>query len=664
MYITWVPRDPLNVPLPSSGKLQFFYDITNSNIPSTKDENWVIKPLISGVISPDYAKVVTVALNWADFDSVKDACDSITDSSISMPYIIFVYPWIYTEDPFIIPQNTKILAYNATISANDNNVDFIQLNEECEIKWAIVVPPTFAKGVLMTGSNSKIKDGSIEWPCICAIETDASRCIIRDISIGFATLWLCSLSNIITISDVAFTSCWTAINTQTDAALLWSWLATVWCTIDLKTEDNSSVELTGSKLNISKFIISDWNNIRISSNSDKENDEALVNMQEFQVWVPEKWHESVFWEWDSYTRGMLAFIEIPGGIFADVSEAARSASWSTFSFPSNLVDSAIYVASSLTDWTDVLKHYWIKTNIETALDIWTWEVVIEYWNWLVWEEINWMVVDSWGSYYSHAKKYFQNTWFHQLRYDTEISKVNRVKNDPMLTWTDYYRVRFRIKTNIATIPVIEQFKLHSNSTELNADGFLEYFWKARWIDRLPRDAWLLEAANSSPGNQDLYIWDNLSVGRVENLFANWAIDRLWFMSPLPMSCDTSSKISFKRSVRTDDNSWWNIQWIVRWAWTNEWLNIYSSAAAAPTIAENQQDIILIDSAPLVKNTEKRYTVDLDISDMIARKDWWFPDTLWLTLERTWNAWSDTHWWDVGLIAISAEYKKRSEWGHI
>ena len=36
-------------------------------------------------------------------------------------------------------------------------------------------------------------------------------------------------------------------------------------------------------------------------------------------------------------------------------------------------------------------------------------------------------------------------------------------------------MRYRIVEALTTSPVFEQFKIHSNRTEINADGFMEYF---------------------------------------------------------------------------------------------------------------------------------------------------------------------------------------------
>jgi hypothetical protein len=226
---------------------------------------------------------------------------------------------------------------------------------------------------------------------------------------------------------------------------------------------------------------------------------------------------------------------------------------------------------------------------------------------------------------------------------------------------EYYWVRFRINSTVTTSPVIDQIKIHSNRTEINSDGWIEYFGKARPIDTLPWDAGLLEAAAASPSNQDLFLSDNLDVGRVENLFANGATDRIGFLSPLPLSIDTSSPIKFSWSVKTDDATAGDIDWVIRWGYVTDGGAIYSSQAAAPTTGPNEQSISISEAAPTTANTLMWYTVDLDISTMVSRREGGFGDTIFVSLQRTSG---DTHAGDVGLVAISANYVKWCEGGHV
>jgi hypothetical protein len=138
---------------------------------------------------------------------------------------------------------------------------------------------------------------------------------------------------------------------------------------------------------------------------------------------------------------------------------------------------------------------------------------------------------------------------------------------------------------------------------------------------------LLQAANDSPSNQDLWVGDNIGVGRIENEFQNGTTDRAGFLTPLPADCDTSCHVKFKWSIASN-SSGGNIRWVIRYAWTSEGDAIYDTTTNAPTVAANEQEIILVEAAPTSNDTEKWYSVELELSKMIARRGLnVFPDTL-------------------------------------
>lgn len=134
---------------------------------------------------------------------------------------------------------------------------------------------------------------------------------------------------------------------------------------------------------------------------------------------------------------------------------------------------------------------------------------------------------------------------------------------------------------------------------------------------------------------------------------------------LPADCDTSSPVEMTWAVRTDDNTAGDIQWQIRWSYTSEGDNVFTSSAAAPPTGPNEQLTTLIEAAPTAVNDVKYYTTDLDISDMVARKTGTITkgDVLWISLERDGGAGSYTHSGDVALIQIVFDYIKWCVGGH-
>ena len=383
----------------------------------------------------------------------------------------------------------------------------------------------------------------------------------------------------------------------------------------------------------------------------QEDDEGVNIIGELHVGLPEKGTESVFGEGDSYTRGMLVYSETELGAFTDRSIAAGSASGSTFTYDGVVTDNAIYVASSLNsiNGPGVLPHYGIKSKLDTAIVGGI--VVAEYWNGTIWAELNGMEVDSDGKYYPHAKNYFQNIGGHHIRYDSVLVNDSWSKNDPMGLGTDYFWTRFRIASTITVAPVFEQFKLHTNRFEINADGWTEYFAKARPIGQLS-----LSLASGVPfegamQSQDLYVSQDIGVGGSNNKFTATG-DKLGVNGFLPFDCDTSSPLNLTWSGHPSATG--NYEWTVRWAWITEGDPVTYAEPGAPIA--NSSSIVITKAVTV--DTVVSFEASLDISDMISRRDGGFGDELWISIQPTILSGNFT------LGSSQTTYTKWCEGGHI
>ncbi len=430
----------------------------------------------------------------------------------------------------------------------------------------------------------------------------------------------------------------------------------------LINDSGSKIRCVAGRMASDKFIFpNNYSNEVITFIDIKENDEGFRVMGELGVGRPERGSESVFGGGDSYTRGMMVY-EYNGSTYSDKSEEAQSPSGSTFTIPGLTANNAVYLSSDLHNG-DYLHFYGIKSSTSIATVLGGGEIVLEYWDGSAWVESNHMSVDSSGSYLPHAKELFEQTGSQQIRFSSEML-TDWAKSDPVSNGIDRFWVRFRVNTAITTAPIFNQFKLHTNRREINADGWPEYFGSGRPIGTLPWDFGLVEAANSSPGNTDVYVCDNLAVGRVENLFQNGATDRVGFNAYLPQDLDTSCPITLTWSVRTDDNTAGDIVWVVRNGYTADGDSVYADSASAPTTGPNELSTTITESAPVASDTQKTYSVTIDVSNMISRKSGGYGDVLWVTLERTGGAGGDTHNGDVAGINLTANYIKWCDGGHI
>ena len=78
----------------------------------------------------DLTTTITVGNTGGDYQSIKDAIDSITDASQLKPYAVLVYPGVYTEDnPIVMKEFISLRseggAYVTGIAPSNTNQNII-----------------------------------------------------------------------------------------------------------------------------------------------------------------------------------------------------------------------------------------------------------------------------------------------------------------------------------------------------------------------------------------------------------------------------------------------------------------------------------------------------------------------------------------------------------
>lgn len=430
--------------------------------------------------------------------------------------------------------------------------------------------------------------------------------------------------------------------------------------------ETSNMRLTGQGNYIStdkfKYEIGvPTNGYHITYLSEAEGDESAIFKSELGVGAPDRPSESSFGEGDSYTRGMLVYQYDPTNGYNDITQLASSYSGSTFGWSDVVTDSALYACSTLKTTSDFVKYLGFKVRIATAGVLGTGGVITEYWNGTAWTPFTIMRTDGNAPYLPRVTPLIDaEPGSYQIRHNAFVD-TDWAKNDPVGLGIDYFWTRVRITSDITTSPLFEQFKLHSNRMEINGDGWPEYFGKARPIGRLAWNYGMLEAAASSPGNQDHYLSDTLDVGKIENAFANNTIDRIGMLAPVPFDLDISTPIKFRWASRYGGNTG-NVDWIIRWGYSKEGDFVYTNQADAPTTHATQQSIAHTVTVPATAQTVQWNTVELSVSNANPRYSDGTSDILWVSIER--NGSTDTYAGTAGLIAISADYLKWTEGGHL
>jgi len=663
----------------------------------------------------DYkAQTITVAKLGGDFTSIKDACDSISDSAIDKRYIISAYPGDYTEAPFTIPTYVSAVGVDKhpiRLFPSDNNTDFVNLSANAEINEFIITAPTNAAGIRVNNVGGALVDdcdingglyglrvsGSSGRCTVNRLDTTgndrnlfaetSSRITVLSvrstggaygayadnatIDIRDAIIILCSAAGAlatgggrITANMASIIVCSYGVRVEANSELDASNLRFGTITNDEVSQDDDTarIEITSGRYNSEKRQITNWDNVELDGFDIFPGNKGYEIVNELHVGVPEAGRESCVGEGDSYTRGMLVYT-YDGVDYADVSTAAASSAGSTFTFPNTDVDTAIYVASSLAHG-DKIQHLGIKQAISAAVTLGGGEIIAEYYNG-AWIEFSIMSSESTADYFPLDGSLFAVVGDIHTRYSCKIP-TDWAKFDPMTLNTDYYWVRFRIKTTITTAPTFEQWRLHSNHTEMNPDGWIEYFGTARPIGRLPWGVELLKPINTdSPANQDLFLSDHLGLGRAENKFQNNATDRTALATYLPFDYDTSCPLRIVLTYITDDATAGNIRWVIRWAYSQDGNNIYRSSAGAPTAHSTEQSIIEIVTAPTAADTQGSAVIQLDTSKLVSRRSGTpnYGDILWVSIEREGPHADDTHEGDVAIIQLTANYTQWCEGGH-
>lgn len=378
-----------------------------------------------------------------------------------------------------------------------------------------------------------------------------------------------------------------------------------------------------------------------------EGDKGLHIFGELKVGSVENPAESSLGEGDSTVRGMKVFT-YDGSSYVDVTTAAKSASGSTFTFPNLLVNSAIYIASELIQSGDYYKHHGIKALVSTVAIGGV--IVMEYWNGGVWVEENASQIQSGGKYFPFAKQYFQQIGSYQIRYNPALVNDDWAANDVMAYGTNLYWVRFRITSQLTTAPIFEQWKYHTSRFEPNGDGFIEYNGKARPIGQLSINIGSAKPIEGNMQSQSVYISENIGVGYVTNKFTTTS-DILGFSGRIPFNIDTSAPINLIWSGLFNTSH--TPTFTVRWGWVSPGSTLYTTE---PGQVNNYNSLTV--SRAVILNLNEVFQADLDISDMIARRDGSFGDELWISIQMT------TLTGTFSITTGTADYTKWCEGGHI
>ena len=151
-------------------------------------------------------------------------------------------------------------------------------------------------------------------------------------------------------------------------------------------------------------------------------------------------------------------------------------------------------------------------------------------------------------YTQYGNAIFERVSSEQIRFDdlTDSTRFDWAKSDPPTTGTSRFWIRFRIATAITTAPIFQQFKVHTNRTEINADGFIEHMGAARDTRTIEGinlgNTYEVDGFAPKDNNVDFGAIINLKVKK--NEFQDGSIDGFGQAIPVLSGLDTSLPLTY------------------------------------------------------------------------------------------------------------------------
>jgi hypothetical protein len=457
---------PSTTPTPIDGEARVVKDTDKLYIYDATGDSWILvgPGSISGI-----AEFVTVAKSGGDFTSVKTAVDSITTATSAVPFMVLVYPGVYTESPITVDPYISIMAHHGSvITASDNNSPLFTLQGNQVISGMSVNGPTndvtfeiTAAGtdnttiqhskvlagltaISVTGLNTVIDVDSF------SVSSSVTNGILADTNsqvrlhnyyseatgnhllsdnseiigdswtlvggtngiyadnggyIEFSTVSVENTTNVVRTGSTGSNSAVTGND------LVVSGLSR---TFDIYQElADGLVELTASKLDASLFSVTDWDNISIDFENIEADNPRYIYAKDVDFGLAEDPNVVAIGEGGTYVRGMnvlttdgTATSTTDGGNITDISVDAGSDDSSTFTFQGTTANHTILIGSELSDGADALKHWGIFVKQTiAAAEITPKSFSFEYWSGTTWTLFDVMAVQK-ENHYRYGNEVF------------------------------------------------------------------------------------------------------------------------------------------------------------------------------------------------------------------------------------------------------------------
>jgi len=349
---------------------------------------------------------------------------------------------------------------------------------------------------------------------------------------------------------------------------------------------------------------------------------------------------------------------LESGTWIDNTVGALSYTVPSFNlFPTGAVGECMYIGSDYDIFGFKISMITCTSTMATLNDI-----VWEFWNGTTWVTFN--VMQTYPSYpchtYMNAFVSIVSVFNVRFGLSTNAPFVTKTLNGKTKKW-----IRYRIVNALSNVPSGEFVKIHTNSTVVNNDGYIEYFGNARIAKNFQITN--IYPSNSTPTSNELFITQNVSIGLTNNVFASGSLTKLGFCDKIETDIDISFPLKLNLAFVTNDASTGDIVWTVRYGYTSAGFNVYLNSNDAPTSNTNimsTQNIVTVNVNN--NNTDLRTVIDIDIHNIPSNPSSSDKYILFMVLERdaTNNNNLDTYPGNAVLMNMDLTFVSWCNGGHL
>ena len=549
---------------------------------------------MSGYIVNPYDNIVKVAKAGAQYTSVKEAIDSITDSGVFNRYTVTIGPGVFMEDnpiqlkPWVSVRSTATKEVTM-VSAQNANEDLFIGCDRAFVSRLVLAGVSFGSALNMSVSGNMIVEDIIIVDCEHGIYINNIDAVI-DINNIYAQSYASVIDEVVTvISGTTQIRGLTVIKNSEIETLVKSDAGNV-SVFNLWSESSNVTnglyaDNGGRLFGSSGQIENSTNGVRIGSGGGRIEIHgiAVKDVEDYDLWVESS--SGVFrghgcslnrdklsiadgadiksFGYDDYadTIRILGEFSVGKEDIGSISQFGEGGSYeysvkvktydgsnyktlttqSGISFPNTSTDSCVYVGS------DNL-FYGLNYNLTTAIDCGSGSIIYEYYDangsWLEFNTMNTLqaysdIVDIFTAPgKDYTLRFNQNIKSGMYESDTTASGIVTTSVDGV----NGYWVRCRIASGITTSPEFTSVRAKGNYLIVRANGTRAYHGEARatQIKEL-----IIGATSAGTVNESLSISTNITFPYTQNEMGKIGTDEsVYGRFIIPSNCDTSCGLSY------------------------------------------------------------------------------------------------------------------------